>query len=250
MALNERFYPEYEAGGFTRVDGTIQFYTRVNALLRPDMVVIDLGAGRGCKAEELENDFTLQLTQLKGKVAKVIGIDVDEAVRENPMVDEAIVYDGKALPLPDHSVDLILSDAVFEHIDDPALFASEIDRVLKPGGWVCALTPHLFSALVVAASIVPNRHHKKALQSIQPDRKPEDVFPTRYKLNSANALQRYFPKARWRHHSYTWSPEPSYHFENPLIYRLFMVYHYVKRPLLGGESLNVFLRKHYADAAQ
>jgi SAM-dependent methyltransferase len=243
MSLNERFYPEYGAGGFTRVDGTIQFYSRVNALLLPDMVVMDLGAGRGHHADASEAAYTRQLCTLKGKVRRVIGVDVDEAVRENPLIDEAIVYDGKAMPLPDGSIDLILSDAVFEHIDDPALFAGEIDRVLKPGGWVCARTPHLYSALVAAASIIPNSQHKKALKSIQPDRKAEDVFPTRYRLNTTGALKRHFPKAKWRHYSYTWSPEPSYHFENPLIYRLFMVYHYVKKPVLGGESLNVFLRK-------
>jgi hypothetical protein len=40
-------YPEYNAGGFTKYDGGLQFYGRINALLRPDMVVLDLGAGRG-----------------------------------------------------------------------------------------------------------------------------------------------------------------------------------------------------------
>lgn len=43
----ERLFPEVSAGGFTRMDGTVEFYTRVNALLRPDMTVLDFGAGRG-----------------------------------------------------------------------------------------------------------------------------------------------------------------------------------------------------------
>ena len=42
-----RFYPESAAGGFSRNDGTVAFYQRVQALLRPDSVVIDFGAGRG-----------------------------------------------------------------------------------------------------------------------------------------------------------------------------------------------------------
>ncbi len=45
-ALRRRVYPEVAAGGFTRVDGTVEFYTRVNSLLRPDIVVADYGAGR------------------------------------------------------------------------------------------------------------------------------------------------------------------------------------------------------------
>jgi hypothetical protein len=38
---------EVVAGGFDRYDGSIQFYQRINALLRPDFVVMDFGAGRG-----------------------------------------------------------------------------------------------------------------------------------------------------------------------------------------------------------
>jgi hypothetical protein len=40
------FYPENGAGGFSRCDGTVQFYQRVHALPRPGYVVFDFGAGR------------------------------------------------------------------------------------------------------------------------------------------------------------------------------------------------------------
>lgn len=32
-SIRKRFYPEIEAGGFSRVDGTVAFYQRVNALV-------------------------------------------------------------------------------------------------------------------------------------------------------------------------------------------------------------------------
>ena len=35
------------AGGFSRIDSTIQFYTWVNILLKPDSLLLDFGAGRG-----------------------------------------------------------------------------------------------------------------------------------------------------------------------------------------------------------
>lgn len=50
--LRRQLYPESGAGGFSRVDGTVEFYTRVNALLSPDAVVVDLGAGRGKQSED------------------------------------------------------------------------------------------------------------------------------------------------------------------------------------------------------
>jgi SAM-dependent methyltransferase len=46
--------------------------------------------------------------------------------------------DGHNLPFKDHSFDLILSQAVIEHLYDPFKAVSEIYRVLKPGGTVYA----------------------------------------------------------------------------------------------------------------
>ena len=53
----------------------------------------------------------------------------------NEALDRAFVItpDGE-LPIPDQSIDVVVSDFVFEHIQDPARAARELDRVLKPGG--------------------------------------------------------------------------------------------------------------------
>jgi hypothetical protein len=47
MPYKSRFFPETRFGGFTYVDGTVNFFTRVNALLEPGSVVLDVGCGRG-----------------------------------------------------------------------------------------------------------------------------------------------------------------------------------------------------------
>jgi SAM-dependent methyltransferase len=125
-----RLYPEIDAGGFTRYDHRVIFFARVNALLRKDMTVLDFGTGRGRRAE-IDRGFKLALTTLKGKCDKVIGADVDPVVLENPLVDEAVVLsnDG-SISLPDMSVDMIVSCAVFEHVTDPARTAVELHRIL------------------------------------------------------------------------------------------------------------------------
>lgn len=94
LKIHRRFYPELNVGGFSRVDGTIAFYQRVNALLRPDDVVIDYGAGRGLAHSDDVVPFRRELTLLRGKVRKVIGADVDPIVTTNPGVDEAVVIDA------------------------------------------------------------------------------------------------------------------------------------------------------------
>jgi SAM-dependent methyltransferase len=240
--VDAAFYPETGAGGFTRHDGSVEFHGRVNALVGPQTTVLDLGAGRGKFLEDACR-YRRDLMTLKGKARRVIGVDVDAAVLGNPALDEAHVYDGRRLPLADRSVDLIVSDWVLEHIADAPAFCAEVARVLTPGGWLCARTPNLFSLLVLASSALPNKSHPGLLTRIQPDRQERDVFPTRYRLNSMAAIARAFPAEGWRNCSYTWSPEPAYHFNSRAVYRLMQVYQYLKRPILGGECLHIFLQK-------
>lgn len=211
MDVAARIFPEIAAGGFSRVDGTIEFYNRVNALIRPDMVVLDFGAGRGASLVENRSEYRRKLQMLRGKVTRVIGVDVDPAVRSNPGIDEAIVVSpNEALPLPDGSVDLVLADFVFEHIEDPLRCARELDRLLKPGGWICARTPNRWNYVAVVARLVPERFHESVLRRVQPERKREDVFPAYYRMNDRRTLSRLFPEPRWRDCSYCISAEPAY----------------------------------------
>lgn len=240
MSVYVGMYPEVQAGGFTRRSGTIQFYARVNSLLRPDMIVLDFGAGRGLH-DDIKDGFLRDLCVLKGKVKRVIGVDVDDAVLRNPIVDEAHIFDGARLPLGDASVDLVLSDHVFEHLGDPGAAAAELDRVLKPGGWICARTPSSGSMIAIGARMVPNRLHAKAIKRLQPGgREAEDVFPTRYRLNSHRALRKYFPPSRWSHHSYGWNSEPTYHLGSRLLVRVMAAAQALKP---GHEKLLIFVQK-------
>ncbi|MBR0552104.1 class I SAM-dependent methyltransferase [Stakelama marina] len=235
-------YPEVGAGGFTKFDGTVEFYARINALLEPGMEVVDLGAGRGCQFED-EVRYRRDLITIQGKVEKVIGLDVDPAVMKNQHVDERLTYDGGKMPLADGSADLIFCDWVLEHIENPGVFSSEIGRVLKSGGWFCARTPAKHSLIATASRVVPNRQHSSTLEKIQDgSRKAEDVFPAFYRLNTIGAVRAHFPAKKWENYSYTYSSEPSYHFGKTYVARLIAAVQYLKSPF-GGESLLVFVRK-------
>ena len=209
-SLRESFYPEIRAGGFSRLDGTVDFYTRINALLTPDMVVVDLGAGRGEWLEDTVS-FRRDLRRLRGKVRRVVGVDVDPVVKENAGCDEALVIsDLERIDLPNASVDLIVSDHTFEHVDRPERLVAEIDRILRPGGWMCARTPNKWGYIGVGARLVPNGAHARTLHRLQPGRQDQDVFPVRYKLNTLGNLRRYFPAHRFQISAYTVNAEPTY----------------------------------------
>lgn len=230
-------YPELAAGGYSRRDGTMEFFQRVNALLQPHYVICDLGAGRGAAAEDRVS-ARRDVAVLRGKVARVIGADLDPVVRTNPTVDEAVVLpaDGP-YPFADGMFDLIVSDHTLEHVQRPDFFAAEVDRVLKPGGWFCARTPYRWGLTGIATTSVPNRLHVGLLSVLQPSRKVQDVFPTHYKLNTSREIQTAFPG--WSHHSYRYRPEPAYLATTPARLRVGRVLD----ALLPSGVLMVFIQK-------
>jgi len=238
-----RLHPEMRLGGFLAHDGTVEFYSRVKALARPTDFAVDLGAGRGAWFEEDESDFRRDMRKLKGQVAKLVGCDIDPAVLGNRAVDSArLLVPGQPWPFDDASVDFIVSDYVLEHIQDPQAFAAEVHRVLKPGGWLCARTPTKYHYVSIGARLISNMRHAKILESAQPGRKAEDVFPTAYLLNTQGDLDRAFAPSRFENLSYTYCSEPQYHFGRAWIYRLFQFVHWLLPAAMTG-NLFIFVRK-------
>jgi SAM-dependent methyltransferase len=216
-------FPERRAGGFTRFDGTVQLYLRAQALcdeLPTPITVVDFGAGRGSSTES-KTPLHRRLTDLRAPGRTVIGLDVDEAVLTNPHLDEAHVIEPSGrLPLADASVDLLLSDWTFEHLDDPAFACGELARIVKPGGWLCARTPNKWGLIGMGARTVPNAFHVRALRRLQPERRDIDVFPTVYRLNTRAAFEKHLPRTSWDHLLYGWDGQMAYGGNLPGVQRL------------------------------
>lgn len=236
-------------GGYSPLDGTVEFYGRVNAFLRPEFVVADVGAGRGAWYEDDPPSYGRSLRLLKGKVSKVIGLDVDATVLSNLSTDENRLISGTQLPLPDASIDVVIADYVLEHLADPELFEGEVFRILKPGGLFCARTPHSLHYVSLAARLFRNPCHAGVLRFAQPARKEIDVFATRYRCNSLRRIHRIWGVQRWASHSYLYTAEPSYDFGSRLAYRMLALLHKLSPlPLVG--NLFVFEVKRRAEQSR
>jgi SAM-dependent methyltransferase len=242
MDFRDRIHPERGVAGFTKLDGTVRFYNFVKAAMARIAAkkVLDFGAGRG---GTLETDipWRRQLQDLRQLGAEVWAADIDPVVRSHPASDHQVVLEPTGpLPFPDEFFDLIVSDWTFEHIAEPEMAAAELLRIVRPGGFICARTSNKFGYIKLAASAVPNRLHKKALEIIQPGRRHEDIFPTVYKMNSIREIRRLFPGCEvW---GYRDNSEPAYFFNNPLLYRLFLAVHWIL-PDSMATILQVFIRK-------
>ncbi len=96
-----------------------------------DLKVLDLGSGIGATDQFLAQRFSA-----------LHGVDVGEGVVEkaakaNPTVDYK-VYDGKIVPFPDGTFDLVFAICVLHHVAlaDRDGLIREMKRVTKPGGLI------------------------------------------------------------------------------------------------------------------
>jgi len=211
MSYLEQFYPESRFGGFTDIDGTVLFYTRVQALLSSESTAVDFGCGRGAWRDD-PVEVRRALRMLKGRAAKVIGLDADEAGRENTSIDEfRMIRAGEdRWPVEDLSVDLCVCDNVLEHLEKPEVFFREASRILKPGGCLCVRTPNVWSYVGIASRLIPNRYHAGVASKVQEGRKEEDVFKTWYRCNTAGTMRKMLHNHGFDGIVYGYEAEPSY----------------------------------------
>ncbi|MGL4648342.1 MAG: class I SAM-dependent methyltransferase [Caldilineaceae bacterium] len=117
--------------------------------------LVELAAAQGTNAVGLELSWT----------------GIARAVEAEPRA-RWLLANGQQIPLDDGSVDGIMSIGSLEHYDDPLLGASEIARVLKPGGRACILLPNAYG-------LVGNVKHVAATGEVFDDRQPRQRYATR-----------------------------------------------------------------------
>ncbi len=248
--LVRKFFPEANISGFSHIDGIVTFYTQISAVLRPHHRVLDFGAGRGEPLHDDVVEYRRRLSKFQGRCAHLEGCDIDPVVMQNPFLDHAeVVALGDALPYDDNHFDIVISQAVFEHISEPDRVAQELLRVVKPGGLIAAITPNKLGYVGIAAQLVPNAFHVRVLKKIQPARKAQDIFPTCYLLNTPRALRKAFgPGAEV--FVVRGSSEPAYYFGSRIFFGLTKWFHkylpswfqpilfvYVKKKGIASESI-------------
>ena len=170
--LDQRFYPD----SVDRWDDVL-FRDTIVRHLKPEHTILDLGAGSG----------RIQELAFRGQVARVCGIDLDERVVDNPLLDEGKVAGGESIPYPDASFDVVFSDNVLEHLEQPEAVFREVARVLRPNGVFLVKTPNFYHYMPLIASATPLWFHR-AFNRLR-NRDSEDTFPTVYRANTPQRLE-------------------------------------------------------------
>jgi SAM-dependent methyltransferase len=154
--------------------------------IRPTDHVLEIGAGSGTANQ---NHF-----DLRGKVARYVGVDPDESVLQNPHLDEAHSCTTDSLPFPDESFDVAFHYYVAEHFEKPMACHREIARVLKPGGLLLFQTPSRYWYPMLAAQVTPQWFHEFYVRHFGSGRTEKEVFPTYYRFNDEHGIRKQLRK--------------------------------------------------------
>lgn len=140
----------------------------------PSAKVLEIGGARGHQA----------------KMLAAWGLDVT-SIDITPESDDAVFpvhhYDGRHIPFPDRSFDVVFSSNVLEHVHDLPGLLNDAVRVLKPGGIMVHILPSATWRLWTSVA-----HYAWVLQSVVFRRKnPETPNPRIHTPYSAYNLLRF-----------------------------------------------------------
>ena len=127
--------------------------------LRPDAVVLNLGAGTRRLSRSLVN------------------------VDYSPFPDIDIVADITRLPFQDNAVDGIISEVTLEHVRDARAALDEMRRTLKPGGYLYVVVP-----FIVGYHSAPNDYYRWTSQGLVADLKGFETIEVGVRSGPTSAL--------------------------------------------------------------
>jgi len=162
-----RFFPFSQVLPFHEYEEVVVSF--MNRLPKP--VILDVGAGTGSL-----------FSPDKPPGGRVICLDISrEQLAQNRDADELLLADaGQEIPLPDASVDLVVSRAVIEHIKSPQDFFRHSHRVLKPGGYAIHVLPCKLAWFAIINRLLPQSLGRKILFYLKPSSRGEGGFPAFY----------------------------------------------------------------------
>lgn len=168
-----------------------RFEEEAEALIRalPDgAVVLDLGGGRRCVYADAVDP--------PGRV-RLVAVDIspDELALNTDVAETCVANVATSLPMPDASVDLILSRALLEHVDGVPAAIEHMARVLRPGGVALHLIPCRYSLFGTAARLLPFEPLLRLTHKVMPWTRSVIGFPVHYDHCYPQALERAFSVA-------------------------------------------------------
>lgn len=185
---NNRYYDEFAAGYEThRHDGYHAFIDELESELIRRHLPHELAGAEGLSILEAGCGTGLLLDRLRPHVGRAVGVDLSRGMLKKARERQLEIVQGSvtALPFADASFDLTYSFKVLAHVEQIELALSEMTRVLKPGGVLCAEFYNELSLRYLIKRLKP-------ATKTSADFSDEAIF-TRY--DSLGRIKSYLPKS-------------------------------------------------------
>jgi ubiquinone/menaquinone biosynthesis C-methylase UbiE len=134
--------------------------------LNPGSTLVDLGAGTGILTRHFSG----------GLIARLVAIEPDLNMLRHAPAEGCLRLAGQAeaIPLPTASVDVICV-ATAVHWFEPQAARVEMQRVLKPGGWLALVINNSDDAIGQALSQISTPEYGVVISSTKPDRQKPPI---------------------------------------------------------------------------
>lgn len=124
---------EYDSMDFTEVN--VAFAKSAIAAGPMSGKILDAGTGTAripIAIAQMRPTWELTCIDLSANMLKLAAENVEQAKVQEQIKLESI--DAKAMPYPESSFDMVISNSIIHHLPDPLPFLREVKRVLKPNG--------------------------------------------------------------------------------------------------------------------
>jgi SAM-dependent methyltransferase len=147
---------------------------------------LDLGCGHQVFPSWVDADAVGMIASCH----KAVGIDLDfPSLRKNLFLRDRVMGSLEYLPFSSASFDVVTCNWVVEHLEVPQNVLAEVKRVLRPGGRFLFHTPNRNAPSLRVAAHTPERLKAPLIWMLE-RRRPEDVFPTFYRMNTEADIRR------------------------------------------------------------
>lgn len=156
----------------------------LNTKVKDGAFWIDLGCGHHLLPQwNLERE-----KKLISRAKMIVGVDYDfpslQKHRTYSLLTQCTIDE---IPFPNDFFDVATANMVVEHLDNPNIQFTEINRILKPNGVFIFHTPNEQGYFAVLRKIIPN-FLVKISSKLLDGRDAEDVFEVHYKANNEELI--------------------------------------------------------------
>lgn len=143
---------------------------------KKDCVILDIGCG--CSRPE----FLRPVEQI---ASALDGVDPNPDVARHPALRNHWHGTLEEADIPHSTYDIAFAYNVVEHVSTPVPFLEKVHRILKPGGYFLALTPHALHPFPRAVRLVERLSLKQRAATMHSG---INDYPAYYRMNSRSTV--------------------------------------------------------------